>query len=220
MNIRKLFEAFGRDVLFLIIIGGVFLFQSAADAFVSLKPAVSFEDMLNGAEVKEGTHVAGDVIFALDYFASESTYTKRQDGSRSGSKKSGNYYLIPSYDGYIGLKCRQSDVAGLDRLSEETFDYLNGGAEPSSAVFMEGSVEVMADTLARYYKEYLQDMGYTDAEIEAFGTPLVIQYVNFTAVRAAFVLGFVLFAAGVFIFLRRYRRESGLKKAEDLPDVR
>ena len=110
MNIKKLFSGLGRDVLLLFVIGGVLLYQTAGTALVSIKPAVSFEDMLDGAEVKPGTHVAGDVVYAFDYFASETSYTQRSDGSRSGDRKNGNYYLIPIANGYIGLKCRQADV--------------------------------------------------------------------------------------------------------------
>jgi len=219
MNIRKLFEAFGRDVLFLLLIGGMLVYMDTADFIISFKPAVSFEDMLDGTEVKAGSHVSGNVVFALDYFASESTYTKRSDGSRSGSKKSGNYYLIPTADGYIGLKSIQADVDALNKISDETFDYLNGGAEPSTVFEMEGSVQVMEDELAKYYKEYLTDMGYSDAEIEGFGTPLVIQNRNFTAIRVMFAVGVVFLFLGILIWVRRYRRESGLQRAEDLPDA-
>ena len=106
MDIRKLFGAFGKDVLILLVMGGVLLYQSAPNFLVSFKPAVSFADMLDGKEVREGMYVKGDVIYVLDYFASESTYTQRQDGSRSGSKASGNYYLIPTAEGFIGLKSK------------------------------------------------------------------------------------------------------------------
>ena len=153
MNIKKLFSGLGRDVLLLFVIGGVLLYQTAGTALVSIKPAVSFEDMLDGAEVKPGTHVAGDVVYAFDYFASETSYTQRSDGSRSGDRKNGNYYLIPIANGYIGLKCRQADVAALDKLSEETFTFLQTGAEPSTTIFMEGNVEVLEGEVAIYYQE-------------------------------------------------------------------
>lgn len=218
MNIKKLFSGLGRDVLLLFVIGGVLLYQTAGVALVSIKPAVSFEDMLDGAEVKPGTHVAGNVVYVFDYFASESSYTQRSDGSRSGSKKNGNYYLLPTADGYIGLKSRQVDVADLDKLTEETFTFLQTGMEPTTTIFMEGHVEVLEGKLATYYQEYLEEMGYTKAEIEAFGTPLVIRYVSFNAVRIMFVIGVVLIILGIFIMIRRANYVSGLPKASDLPN--
>lgn len=217
MDIRKLFGAFGKDVLILLVMGGVLLYQSAPNFLVSFKPAVSFADMLDGKEVREGMYVKGDVIYVLDYFASESTYTQRQDGSRSGSKASGNYYLIPTAEGFIGLKSRQADVSVLDTITEETFSYMETGVEPTTTFYMEGSVEAMEGNLVNYYKEYLTDMGYTESEITAFGDPLVIRYVSFVAVRIMFAIGLVLVALAVLILYRRYHYESGLKKAEDLP---
>lgn len=219
---RKLLSCLGRDILMLFLFGGMMVCMSARDAFVSFKPAVSFEDMLDGEEVKAGTHVAGNVAYVLDYFASESTYTRYKDGSRSGSKKSGNYYMIPTAMGYIGLKSRQADVSALNALSDETFEYLTSGEEPSTEIFMQGSVEVMEEKLAGYFREYLEEMGYTEEEIEDMGQPLVIQYVSFTAVRVMFALGLVLIFLGFFIIWKRYKRlddpDRGVMRVEDLPD--
>ncbi len=222
MKIGAIFRAFNTGVLMLVMIGGMMLYLTTGDLIVSFKPAISFEDMLdeNSKGVKAGQHVEGNVKYVLDYFASESTYTKYSDGSRSGSKKSGNYYLIPTVDGYIGLKSREKDVSTLNQLTEETYTYLTTGEEPVTEFFVEGRVHKLKGNLVRYYKEYLQEFGYSDSEIEAMGEPLVIQYVSFTAVRVMFVIGIVFLALGLFLFQRRYRYEvmgSGLPKAEDLP---
>ena len=222
MDIKKLFTALGTDVIMLLLIGGFILYSSASDMVVSFKPAISFEDMLNGTEVKAGSHVEGDVIYVLDYFASESTYTQYNDGSRSADRASGNYYLIPTYDSFIGLKSRQADVAEFNKLSDETFEYLTSGTEPTTKIFMQGSVKVMDDKVAKYYREYLEEMGYTEAEITAMGEPIVMEFVSFNAVRIMFIIGVVLIALALFFWRRRYQRElkgSGLKKAEDLPDT-
>ena len=222
MDIKKLLTAMGTDVIMLLLIGGFILYSSASDMVVSFKPAISFEDMLNGTEVKAGSHVEGDVIYVLDYFASESTYTQYNDGSRSADRASGNYYLIPTYDSFIGLKSRQVDVADFNKLSDETFEYLTSGTEPTTKIFMQGSVKAMDDKVAKYYREYLEEMGYAEAEITAMGEPLVMEFVSFNAVRIMFIIGVVLIALALFFWRRRYQRElkgSGLKKAEDLPDT-
>lgn len=220
---RKLLSCLGRDVVMLFLFGGMIVGMSVGDAFVSFKPAVSFEDMLDGEEVRAGTHVAGNVVYALDYFASESSYTRYRDGSRSGSKKSGNYYMIPTASGYIGLKSRQVDVSALNALSEETFEYLTSGTEPSTEIFMQGSVEVMEEELTGYFREYLEEMGYTEAEIEDMGQPLVVQYVSFAAVRIMFAIGLVLIFLGGFIIWKRYKRlddpNRGVMRVDDLPDT-
>ncbi len=223
MDIRRLFRCMGRGTWMLIGVGATLLYLTAADFVISIKPAVSFEDMLDGKEVKVGSRVAGEVVFAMDYFASESTYTRYEDGSRSGSRKSGNYYLIPTAEGYIALKSRQADVSALDALSEETFEYMNNGPEPSTVIHMQGKVERMEGTLAGYYEEYLEELGYSEAEINAFGEPLVIRYLNFIAVRSMFAAALLILFLDIFFLQRRYRRageDRGFKRAEDLPDPR
>lgn len=222
MDIKKILRAFQMDVLVLLIFGGTLIRLSSADMFVSLKPSISFEQMLNGSEVKAGDCVAGNVLYALDSFAAQSTYTRRSDGSRSGSRNSGKYYLIPTSSGYVGLKSRQSDVEALDTLSEETFQYLETGSEPTTTLFMQGSVKVMEDSLVKYYTEYLEDLGYTEAEIQSMGEPLVIQYTNFTAVRIMFAAGIVLIVLAFLLLRLKYKRilrRSRLNKAEDLPNL-
>lgn len=222
MSIKKFFGSFGRDTFILLAFGIALIAMTASDFIVSLKPAVSFQDMLDGKEVKPGTHVAGEVVYALDYFASETTYTQYKDGSRSGGSKSGNYYLIPTATGYVGLKSRQVDVSDLNKLSEETFDYMMSGTEPTTKITMQGHVKVMEDDVAGYYRDYLEDMGYTEAEIEAFGEPLVVTYVSFVSVQVMFALGVVLILLALLLVLGRYKRAmkgSGLTSVDELPNA-
>ncbi len=207
MDIKKLVRSFSTNILILMVIGGVMLFQSAGHMLVSLKPAVSFQEILDGEEVKAGSHVKGDIVYVLDYFATESTYTQRSDGSRSGDKANGKYYLLPTAEGYIGYKCRQADVAQMEKISEETYEFLMGGAEPTTTFQAEGGVEVMEPELEKYYREYLVDMGYSESEIDEMGEPLVIKYVSFTAVRVIFFLGLAVVVLAIFLVVRRYTRE-------------
>ncbi len=224
MKIGNLIRSFNTAVLMLIFFGGMTLYMSIPDLIISFKPVVSFEELLeeDGAQLKAGGHVAGNVVYVLDYFASESSYTKRSDGSRSGSRKSGNYYLVPSSNGYFALKSRQADVETLNQLSEETFTYLTSGTEPSTEFFMEGKVELLEGNLVKYYQEYLEELGYTTEEIVELGEPLVVRFVSFTAVRVMSGIGLVLLILGLLLLRINYRREergTGLPKAEDLPEV-
>lgn len=204
----------------LLLFGGMMLYMNAADLVVSFKPSISFQDMLDGKEVKAGSHVEGNVKYVLDYFASETSYTRYKDGSRSGSRKSGNYYLIPTAEGYLALKSRQADVGDLNQLTDETVEYMTSGTEPTTEFFMEGSVGKLEGSVVGYYEEYLEELGYTAEEIKAMGDPLVVEFRSFTAIRVMFAIGIVAVALAVFFFRRRYRietRGSGLRRAEDLP---
>lgn len=221
---KYIFKGLNWGVIMLLVFGGILLWQSVPSAIVSLTPAVSFDDMLEeDTVVKNGTHVDGRVPYVLDYFASESTYTQYSNGSRTSDRASGRYYLVPIWDGFIAMKGRQSDVAVLDDLIDETWGYLMTGEETTTEFSMTGMVRPLDDPkLVKYYNEYLIDLGYTEAELEEMGDPLLVQTVNFTACWVMLGIGLALLALAVLLFHRSYRFAkygSGLSRAEDLPDV-
>ncbi|MCI8417640.1 MAG: hypothetical protein HFI33_09160 [Lachnospiraceae bacterium] len=222
MDIKRFFRAMGIDMWILLAFACGMFYMSARDFVVSLKPIISFEDMLNGEELKVGSHVEGNVPFIIDYFATETSTTKYKDGS-TRSSKNGRYYLIPTATGYVGLKGREVDVSELGKITDETYEYLMGGPEPTTEKYMTGVVDPMDDELAGYFYEYLEDMGYTQSELDAMGEPLVIKFVSFTAVRIMFAISIFLLILTVFLIIRKYKKEgqgSGLKRAEDLPSQR
>ena len=139
MKLKYILGGLNWGVIILLLFGGMMLFQSIPEDLIALKPAISFEDMLDeGTEVQAGAHVSGKVPYVFDVFASEETYTRYSDGSRSGSKASGAYYLVPTADAFIAIKGRQADVETLDDLIDETWDYMLGGEEPTVEFSMEG----------------------------------------------------------------------------------
>ena len=206
MDIKRFLEGFGKGTLLMLFVGGIMLYQTTSEFLVSLKPAISFADMLEeGTVLRPGDHVGGEVVYALDYFATESTYTRYSDGSRSGDRKAGRYYLIPTASGFVGLKSREQDVAALDTLSEETFTYLESGAEPSTQIYTEGIVQVMEGDEAGFFTDYLESMGYTKEEIDAMGEPLLIRYRSFMAIRIMFLIGASLCLLTIVLLCRRYK---------------
>lgn len=200
---KKLFSSLSRGVIMLFALGIMGIFMNARSFVTSFLPAVSFEDLLDGEKVKEGSHVAGNVVFSMDPFASESTYTKYKDGSRSGDRKSGNYYTIPTADGYIALKSTQKEVSSLNQLADETYIYIDGGEEPATMVRIEGEVHTLEPELVKYFREYLVDMGYTEEEIDNMGDFQVIKSVPFLYIRIMFSLSIVCLLLAVGIVLRR-----------------
>ncbi len=219
---KHIFRGINWGVIMLFAIGGMLLFQSIPEDIIALKPAISFEELLEeGTQVKAGDHVSGKVPYVFDTFASEETYTQYKDGSRSAGKASGMYYLVPTADAFIAMKGRQADVEVLDGLIEETWTYMMTGEEPAAEFSMDGKAEVLEPQLAGYFKDYLRDeLELTDDVIESLGEPLVVRYVNFTACWIMTAIGFALVLLGVLLFRRGYRLSkygSGLKRAEDLP---
>ncbi|MCI8622751.1 MAG: hypothetical protein HFG26_03720 [Provencibacterium sp.] len=221
---KNILRGFSREVFFFLVFAGFLLYMTVPDVVIFLKPAISFEELLeeDGRTLEAGSHVSGRVPYVLEHFASESTYTQRSDGSRSGSRSTGRFYPLFWTGGLAALKCRQADVETLDQLAEETYLYLMTGEEPTTVFSMEGKAEPLNEKLTNYYREYMADMDFTADELDALGQPLCVRYVNFTAVWVMFAIGVLLAVLGVLLFLRRYRlavHGSGLQRAEDLPDV-
>ena len=83
-------------------------------------------------------------------------------------------------------------------------EFFETGSEPPTQVYCEGQVIEMEDEeLLGFYNEYLVEFGYTEAEIDAMGTPLIIEYVDFQLVRIMFIGGIVLVLAGIAIIIRK-----------------
>lgn len=221
MKIKHILGGLNLGVVILFVFAGVMLFQSVPEVVIALKPAVNLENPQE--DLKPGAHFSGRVPLVFGCFASESTYTQRSDGSRSGSKPSGKYYVIPTAYSLVALKGRQVDVAALDRLEDETLDFFSGGEEPSTEFFVEGKLEALEPKLAGYFREYLtEEFGATQEDLDLVGEPLVIRYVSFTACWVLTGIGLALAAVGALLFRRGYRTAkygSGLKRAEDLPDL-
>ncbi|EGO65935.1 DUF6709 family protein [Acetonema longum] len=211
----NLFSAVNRLSLVLLVMGAT-LISVNYDAFItSFRPPVSFEALLEGQEVNPGSHVAGNVVSAFPPFASETTYTKYKNGSQSKERASGSFYVIPTAKGLIGLKTNENQVAAMDQLVEETLQYSEeGGAPPTTKVYIEGEVLPMEPKLIKYYKEYLKDSGFTATEIKAMGEPLLIQYTVFRNVQLMVAGGIIVILAGIGLIVRRYKQLSAEESEE------
>ena len=97
-------------------------------------------------------------------------------------------------------------MSTMEKVTKETEDWIMGGAEPATKIYMQGTVEVMEGQLADFYKESLMGLGYSRSDIDDMGDPLVIQYRSFTAVRVLFGIGVALVLLGVFFIYRGYKR--------------
>ena len=59
---KHIFRGINWGVIMLFAIGGMLLFQSIPEDIIALKPAISFEELLEeGTQVKAGDHVSGKV---------------------------------------------------------------------------------------------------------------------------------------------------------------
>jgi hypothetical protein len=206
------------SILILFAAGMILILLSFSGFITSFLPPVTFEDLLNGREIKSGSHVEGNVVYALDYFASNTTYEKNSEGIIIPKKNWGNYYIIPFSDGYLGLKTDHDQNLSFDRLTDETYTFLKGGQKPQIKIFIDGQILPMKQKLIPYFHRYLSEAGYSEEEINEMGSPFLIQPRTFLIYRIVFACGIVFLSLSVLIFRRIYKRFWILEEfSKDMP---
>lgn len=216
---KSFLKGLSRFYFSLILLGVILAGMSFSHVVVSFRPPVSFDELVNGAEVKTGSHVEGELTACLPPFASQTT-TQAYYGTAVGAPSSRSFYLVPVTGGFLGLKAFEIQTEAMDALVRETAAYLGGTGEITSVVSVEGVVRPMGKELAGYFREYLQEVGYSDKELDAMGEPMFIEATDFGASRILFNGGIGLFLLAVLLvhlrsrkLMRREREEAALPPA-------
>lgn len=205
---KTIFESFSKGVLTVLVIGIVLAGLAAGYGIPAMKPAKDFDYLLDN-DPKAGMHIKGKVLYTYDCFASEETYTKRSDGTQSMAKTSHYYYVIPTNSGVIALEVPTDAYKSMEKLLDETIDYMMGGAEPSTEVLVDGCVKSMSTEMKDLLEEYLEEAGYTQAEIADMGPLLVIkQPGSMSTMRIMFLIGIGLILIAVIWFVIKCTRHG------------
>lgn len=207
-KMKKLIASISMGVILLLVAGVTILWRSTGDFIISFQTAKNFEELMTEYP-KEGTKVVGNVVYAYDCFASEETWKENKNGSRTAAKTSSYYYSIPSGDYILALKVKADQASSMSQLSEETFNVYTGAASATTTkVPFEGKVSKMDQEMAEIFTEYLQEIGFTEAEIAAMGPFLLLENCSFVTMRILFVVGIVLVLLGILLFLRAFKKNS------------
>lgn len=123
------------------------------------------------------------------------------------------YYIIPygeEWEKYIGVRVKESKALDLDRICDDTWEYLMGNEEISldNTVLVKGNVRLMDYEESKYFKEWFRDMEFTDDEIE----DCVVEYVlvddrfadDISPLRLYLMcgVGIIIFLIGVWAFIK------------------
>lgn len=214
----NLMAKISRAGLILILIGGLMLWPSLQDTITSFQAPKSFEDVLEEGAVP-GEHVSGRVPYLLDTFASMETWTENSRTHATTSKRTSfRYYVLPGGEGYLGLSVASHSFSSANSLVEQTYAcLLENGEEPTAELIVDARVVEMEEELAQLFREDLQDYyGYTDQDLEAMGTPLLVEPRAFGTIRAFCGVGIALILAGVAALVIRWVRVSAqLRRARE-----
>ena len=183
------------------------LFISLSDTLASFGTPKDFGDLIDGT-VEVGDRVCGDIYYALDYFAIEQSWTERSDGSRTAKKTSAYYYIIPAGDDFAAIEINASKGTSMEKLSEETWEYLMGGDDTVTTVPFDGRVKLLEKEepdLVSYYEEMMEDFGYTQDELDEMSPVMLLIPRAFNAIRAFCAAGAVFLVIAVFLAVRTFR---------------
>lgn len=183
------------------------LFVSLGDTLASLGQPKDFGDLLDGT-VSVGDRVCGEIYYALDYFATEESYTERSDGSRTAAKTSAYYYIIPAGEDFAAIRIHSSKGRAMAKLTDETWDYLMGGADPATVVEFDGRAKLLAKEepdLVGYYEGALEELGYDREELDAMEPVLLLIPRAYNTIRGFCGVGVLFLVAAVFLAAKTFR---------------
>ena len=205
----NIMQKISRAGLVLALLGVFLLGVSLGDTITSFKTPRSFEDVLeNGAA--PGDHVSGQVLFLMDAFANEQTWTEnRQTHSTTPKKTSAQYYVLPGGEDWLGLRVSSQNISAADKLVEQTYAYLTDGSMPTAELTTDARVAVMEEELAGMFREELKEYyGYTDQDIADLGPLLMVEPRAFTTIRVFCAVGAGLCLTGVLMLVMHWRKVS------------
>ena len=212
---ERISNSLSRGILVLLVFGIMLMVVSGKMTITSLMPENDFEDLME-KEAKEGMHIKGEVQYAFDCYAYEETWKENKDGSRTPAKTSHYYYAIPGEgDNFIGLEVAVDDKVDMETLADETYEYLSGGEEPSTKIMAEGRMTKMDEEMSGLFKEYLQEIGYTNEEISGMGEFYYIeQPASMQTERLMFAGGILLVVIAIVIFIIRFKKNKPVQEME------
>ena len=198
-----------RAGLVLVILGVACLWISLGDTIISFKQAKDFEDILDG-DVAAGDHVAGQVLFLLDPFASMQTWTENSKTHTTTAKKtSSQYYVLPGGEGYMGLTIGSKNFSVANKLVDQTYDFLTTGDMPTEELTVDARVVVMDEELAEMFRDEMKEYyGYTDQELDDMGPLLMVEPRDFNIIRIFSGVGTVLVLAGILVLALHWQKVS------------
>lgn len=225
-------KSFTVGSLILLVVGIVMLASTIKSSHLLqlLKPSHDFDYVLENG-IKEGDHIKGEIYYSYGYFAKEETYTQSSNGTRTPSKLSGYYYLIPAGDcGMAALYVRKDDKKIMEAVTDDTYAYIQGGEFPKNSYSVNVvavKMEKKSASLTNLFKKEIESYGYSGVEIDEFlkctdGTYLLLE--GPADVTIAYVFGGVsvlLIALGIFLFIRGYKKRIAweAKRAEEWTQV-
>lgn len=116
--------------------------------------------------------------------------------------------------GLLVLKSFAADSKRMNTLADETWDYMYGGAEPTTRVSVEGCVAELDPEIKEYMNEYLMEVWeYTEDELAEANILMIQQPKSLVSLISIFWLGLACVLIAVLWFVIKMIRYSKNEKA-------
>ena len=141
--------------------GAVTLLSSNYKYIFGLEEAYDFNELLFNEEIDEynNKYVAVDIDAIVDVYA-----TTNHTVNFIPVSKDYHYIAFLEDDSFASISVPGSKEKDIDRVLEETWDYLDGNAEyfTDNPVHLEGKLETVSGEMLSLYNERLEEYGITD----------------------------------------------------------
>lgn len=163
-------------------------------------------------EIKVGDAVKTEIDVAFDTYATLETTRKNSKTGNVTGRTYSYYYIIPVSDGYdsyyMSVKVNQDDKDLFDDICEST---LNGYYADVPYEF-EGNVQKLDDEAYKYMKEWFEEVGFGNDEIDEYVLPICLESCVLSNVRMLTIGGIIAVVIGVFLFALYFVLASKKKK--------
>lgn len=196
-----------RFGLMFLLFAGIIGFISWEEMIISFsEPVDIYEDLPEDfTKVKA---VETELYVMMGTFAEEETTTKNKSGHVT-SRDYDYYYVLPVFTEeetyYVGVKVDSEKSKPYDKITDETWNFLNGEVEylgNVTADFQGGFVK-MEDELYKYFKEWFEEEEFfeTDAEMNKYVLPLVLEPISYKNVKTlTYVMVGLIVVGGIMLF--------------------
>ena len=112
------------------------------------------------------------------------------------------------------LESYATDSNKMSALADETWDYMYGGAEPTTTVAVEGCVGALEPEVEAYMKQYLVEVwGYTEDELAEANILMIQQPASMSTMVSLFWIGVALTVVAIIWFVINMIRYAKREKA-------
>ena len=204
---------------FVLIIFGLIIVISGKNDFKSgfMKPYDIYD--VNYDEIKVGDAVKTEIYAALDTYGTLETTRKNSKTGYVTGRTYSYFYIIPVYDDYdtyyMSIKVGQDDKDLFEDICDSTWDVIQyGDASYYTDVpyEFEGNVQKLDDEAYKYMKEWFEDAGFDDDEIDEYVLPICLEVRVLSNVRWLMIGGIAAIVVGIAFFVLHFVLESKKKK--------